>query len=810
MPQRYRFGRVEVRPAERRVLVGGTPAALGGRAFDVLVALIERRDRVVGKDELLELAWPGLVVEENNLQVQVSTLRRILGPEAIATVSGHGYRFTLEPDALADATPAGPAGRRHRLPAPLTRFIGRAREKREVATLLAASPLVTLTGFGGTGKTRLAIEVAAGCADGFSDGAWLVELAPLADPRLVPQAVANALGVKEGRGESGPDVLESLAAHVRDRRLLLVLDNCEHLVQACAHLAKALLESGPGLRILATSREALRVGGESVYALSPLAVAELGPGARAEAVAANEAAMLFVDRAGLAQPGFRLTDANAAAVAGICRQLDGIPLAIELAAARARALPVETIAERVGQRLPPGAGGDPTMHARQRTLRALIDWSHDLLAEEERIALRRLAVFAGGWTVEAAEAVVAGAPVDEPAVLDLLVSLVEKSLVVPERDSGRYRLLDTVRHYALERLEASGESAAVRARHLAWFLRLSEAASAELVGPAQAAWLARLDPERGNFLAAHAWCDLAEGGAEAGLRLVRALRRYAVNRGMPGLAHRMVLEALARPGAQARTLARCRALFDAGQLDSWMGRYAAARGFLAESLAIARELGDAAREEAALQALGLVLLGLGDLAAAGAHFEEALERARALGNRRELAAALIALAQLRRLEGRPDAAGTLYGEAAGIARELGDRETIAIALLNLAMVAIDRAEPERAGEAVAEAIAIASETGSRPLAQGALDACAGLAAARGQWGRAARFCGMARALLDLTGLHRDPADEAFLAPRAAAARQALGDGAFDEAQAAGRALGPGEALAEARAWLSRSGRTDPS
>ena len=802
MPQRYRFGRVEVRPAERRVLVGGTPAALGGRAFDVLVALIERRDRVVTKDELLDLAWPGLVVEENNLQVQVSALRRILGPDAIATVSGHGYRFTLEPDALGDAAPVAPAGRRHRLPAPLTRFIGRAREKREVAALLAASPLVTLSGFGGTGKTRLAIEVATEGAEGYPDGAWLVELAPLADAQLVPQAIANALGVREGRAESGRDVLAALAEHVRDRRLLLVLDNCEHLVEACARLAKALLESSPGLRILATSREALRVGGESVYPLSPLAVAELGPGAPAEAVAANEAAMLFVDRASLAQPGFRLTDANAAAVAGICRQLDGIPLAIELAAARARALPVETIAERVGQRLPLGSG-DPTMHARQRTVRALIDWSHDLLAEEERIALRRLAVFAGGWTVEAAEAVVTGGPVDEPAVLDLLVSLVEKSLVVPERDSGRYRLLDTVRHYALERLEASGESAAVRSRHLAWFLRLAEAASAELVGPAQAAWLARLDPERGNFLAAHAWCDLADGGAEAGLRLVRALRRYAVNRGMPGLAHRMVLEALARPGAQARMLARCRALFDAGQLDSWMGRYAAARGFLAESLAIARELGDAAREEAALQALGLVLLGLGDLRAAGIHFEEALGRARALGNRRELAAALIALAQLRRLEGTPDAAGALYGEAAAIARELGDRETIAIAVLNLAMVAIDRAEPERSRESIAEAIAIAAETGSKPVAQGALDACAGLAAARGQWEHAARFCGMARALLDLTGLHRDPADEAFLAPRAAAARQALGDAAFGEAQAAGLALGPGEALAEARAWVSR-------
>jgi len=793
---------VEVRPAERRVLVGGKAAPLGGRAFDVLVALIERRDRLVSKDELLELAWPGLVVEENNLQVQVSTLRRILGPEAIATVSGKGYRFTLEPDAGEEPAPAG-AERRHNLPVLLTRFIGREREKAEVSELLARGPLVTLAGFGGTGKTRLALEVAAASGASFPHGAWLVELAPIGDPRRVPQAVAAALGVKEGQASTEQDMLDAVVSHARDRHLLLVLDNCEHLVGACARVAKALLESNPRLRVLATSREALHLSGESVYPLSPLAVSELTASVDAATVARNDAARLFIDRAMAAQPSFRLTDANAGAVAEVCRRLDGIPLALELAAARVRALPVETIAGRIGERLKLLSRGDPTALPRQQTLRALIDWSHDHLSEDERAVLRRLAVFAGGWTAEAAEAVVAGGSIEEPAVVDLLVSLVEKSLVVPDHDHGRYSLLDTVREYASERLEASGESEAARSRHLAWFLALAEKASVEVVGPHQAAWLARLDLDRENLLAAHAWCDRAPDGAEPGMRLVRALRHYWINRGLPGLGHRLVVEALARPGAAERTLVRCRALFVAGLMDSWMGRYGPAQGYLAESLSIARELGDRVRVEAALQALGRASLGLGDFAAARGHCEEALALARQLGNRRELAAALNALAQIHRAERHPDSAAPLFEEAVGLARELGDGETVAISLLNLAMVSIERDSPARAVDALAEAIAIATQTGSKPVGQGAMDVCAGLAASRKQWEDAARFYGMAEEQLALTGLRRDPADEAFLSPRIARARKAMGAAPFDAAQASARGTPFEDSLERARAWISR-------
>ncbi|MBL0143515.1 MAG: tetratricopeptide repeat protein [Betaproteobacteria bacterium] len=805
MPQSYRFGPIDVRPAERRVLVGGRAAALGARAFDVLLGLIERRDRVVSKDELLELAWPGVIVEENNLQVQVSTLRKIFGPDAIATVSGRGYRFTLEPDASGSEPPAWPPSRHHNLPAALNSFIGRESEIREVRELLAAGPLVTLTGFGGTGKTRMSLEVAAGLADRFSDGAWFVELAPLSDPQLVPQAVAAVLGVKE---VAGRPVLEALVTHARDRQFLLILDNCEHVVQACAQLARALLESNPRLKMLATSREALHLTGETTFPLPPLAVTGLHKESAAGEVAKNDAARLFVDRAAAAQPSFRLTDRNAGEVAQICRHLDGIPLAIELAAARVRALSVDTIASRLDHRLRLLAGGDKTALPRQQTLRALIDWSHDLLDDAERTLLRRLAVFAGSWMVEAAEAVTVGGAIDEPAVLDLMTSLVEKSLVSLEADGSRYRLLETVREYAWEHLEESGESAAVQARHLAWFLALAEKARVEIAGPDQAAWLARLDLDRENILAAHAWCDRAEGGSDSGLRLVRALRPYWINRGLPGLAYRLVVEALTRRGAEERTLVRCRALFDAGQLDSWMGRYAQAQGYLQESLAIARETGDPGRVEAALQSLGLAALGQGDVKAARGHFEEALALARQLGNKRNLAAALIALAQLDRVEGRLDSAEQLYGQAVSLARELGDRETIAIGLLNLAMVAVGRGQPDRAGAMLVEAIDIATAIGSKPVGQGVLDVCAGLAASHEEWEQAARFHGMAQSQLALTGLHRDPADEAFLAPLVAMARARLGAAAFDGAQAAGRDSGYEESLAEARDWTSRSRRKD--
>lgn len=800
----YRFGQVEIRPAERRILIDGQPASVGARAFDVLLALIDRKDRVVTKDELLELVWPGLVVEENNLQVQVSTLRKLLGPQALATIPGRGYRLTLKFDGEPGSSPATTA-RIHNLPAQLSSFVGREREIAELKELLGTTRLVTLTSMGGTGKTRLSLQVAADVANDYPDGVWFVELAPLADERLVPQAVASVLGVKE---EAGRPVLEALEKYVKDRQLLLILDNCEHLVHACAELAKKLLRSGRGLQILASSREHLNVAGETTYPVPSLAVPDAlnaaGVAINLEALTQYEAVRLFIDRAAAAQPAFQVTHQNAAAVADICRRLDGIPLAIELAAARVGALSVDKIAARLSDRFTLLTGGDQTAMPRQQTLRASIDWSYDLLSGQERALLQRLAVFAGGWSLEAAEAVGAGEAIDESAVLDLLIHLVEKSLVTLEAGGERYRLLDTVRQYAQERLNKSGAENAARTHHLGFYLELAERARPELAGPEQGAWLARLDLERENLLSAHAWAGRTEGGAALGLRLVWALKPYWLNRGFLGLAQRMTVDALARPGADERNRARCWGLIDAGWISVLMGSYAEARGHLEESLAIAREIGDKWSIAATLQPLGMACLGQGDMAAARVHLQEALAMARELGNKREVAAALNVLAQLLRVARELDTAEPLYEQGLALARELQDRESIAIGLLNLAMVSIDRGSGDRAWPMLLEALAIAAEIGSKRMGQSVLEVAAGLAASHEDWECAARFYGAAEAQAAETGLHRDPADEAFLAPRITQARGALAAAAFAAAEAAGRALGYEDAMGEARAWLESS------
>jgi non-specific serine/threonine protein kinase len=512
---------------------------------------------------------------------------------------------------------------------------------------------------------------------------------------------------------------------------------------------------------------------------------------------------LFTDRAVAAKPTFHVTQENATAVTEICHRLDGIPLALELAAARVRALSVEQIAARLSDRFRLLTGGDRTAMPRQQTLRACIDWSYDLLSEPERTLLRRLAVFAGGWTLEAAEAVGAGGAIDASDVLDLTSHLVDKSLVALEAEGERYDLLETVRSYAQERLVESGEEDETRIRHFAFFLKLAESARPELVGPEQAVWLSRLDLERENLLSAHAWAEHALGDATLGLKLVCSLKHYWINRGLLGLGHRVTVEALARAGAQERNFARSWALSDTGQLSGLMGRYVEAKGYLDESLAIAREIGDKRRILMVLQPLGIAHHGQGNLAMARRYFDEALTLARELGDRREVAAALNALAQISREEGDLDTAEPLYEKVVDLARELGDREITAVGLLNLAMVSIGRGNGDRAAAMLADVLGIVMEIGSKHVGQSALEVSAGLGTLRKDWTRAARFFGAAEAQTSETGLQRDPADEAFLAPLIARARSAAGAEAFNAADAAGRALSYEAAMAEALAWLEQ-------
>ena len=685
------------------------------------------------------------------------------------------------------------------LPQQVTSFVGRERALTEVEKLLGNVRLLTLVGVGGLGKSRLSLQAAADAVDDFPDGVWLVELAPLTDERLVPQAVASVLGVKE---EAGRPVVEALLKAVKDRRLLLILDNCEHLLSACAELAKQMLQAAAQVKILASSREPLHVGGETTYPVPSLAVPELRPNLAPAELTHCEAVRLFVDRAAAAQPSFRVTDHNAAAVVEICRRLDGIPLAIELAAARVRALSVENIAERLSDRLRLLTGGDRTALARQQTLRASIDWSHDLLTERERILFRRFAVFAGGWTLEAAEAVCSGVDVDESAVLDLLADLVDKSLVMVVAEGGRYRFLETVRQYADERLTQSGESDATRTQHLTFFLALAEQVAPKLLGPEQAAGLQQLDLERENILSAHGFCLRKEGTVEQAYRLVHAIKHYWFMRGLLNLGHHVTVEAISIPIFEPHSLARCRALWVAGQICSYTGRYEDAQRYLHESLAIARHHGDRRMIATVQNYLALAALGQGDRAAAQHHCEEALDLARELGNKREIAVASNALAQLNRLDGKLDGAEALYEQVVALAHELRDREFAAIGILGLAMVAIGRGSARRARHLLREALMIADETGSKPAGQSALEVAAGLAALQEEWEHSARLYGVAEAQTLRTGIRRDPADEAFLQPLLANTREALGESRFTLAEASGGALPFEQAIAEVRAWLS--------
>ena len=785
MAQSYKFGAVEVLPERRQVLVEGAEAPLGARAFDLLMTLIERRDRVVSKSELLDLVWPGLVVEENNLQVQVSTLRKLLGNRAIATLPGRGYRFTLpvehDPPGPSCALPAF----RNNLPAQLNSFIGRETQIAQLKEALVNARLVTLTGPGGTGKSRLSLHVGEQVTADHPDGVWLVELSPVTDEARVPQVVAFALDVKD---EAGKPTIDSLVKFVREKRMLLILDNCEHLLGACGELARRLLLSAPMLKILASSREPLHVAGESRFPVPGLDIA-------------TEAVRLFVDRAAAVQPAFQLAPANSEAVSAICKRLDGIPLAIELAAARVATIPVDRIRVMLTECFRVLSQGDRTAPTRQQTLRASIDWSYDLLSLNERMLLRRIAVFSGGWNVEAAEAICAGGDLERDQVMDTLTALVEKSLLEIDARGERFRPLETVRQYAHELLQASGEIEDVRRKHLLYFVDLAEGSNAERLGPNPAQWLARLNRELENLLVAHAYCDHGADGASLGLRLTRAIRHYWVQSGNLGLGLRVTLGALERLPPTDRTVERSGALKDAGQLNCFMGNYAQAKRYLEESLAIAREIGDRKRIEYALQPMGMACLGLGETDEARRHFEESLALARELQDRNELAAALNSFAQFHRTLGELDRAEPMYQEVLTLASQTGNPETVAIALLNLAMLWIDRQAPERARQMLLEVFALEEITGSRATAQSVLEVSTGLAVLCEDCEIAARYFGAAEAMAARTGLHRDPADEAFLAPRVDAAKRRLGESAFETAEIQGRALSHDVALREARAWL---------
>jgi predicted ATPase len=460
------FGPFRLFPKRRLLLEGEKAVRLGSRAFDILLALVERGGELVSKDELMARVWPDIFVDESNLKVQVAGLRRVLGDRRgsnryLATISGRGYRF-VAPVTRAEVLPT-PVAQAHHLPTPIARMTDRTDAVAALTAQLSHRRLVTIVGPGGMGKTTVALAVARGLLGAYEDGVRFLDLASVRDPVQAPGALADALGV-EIRSE---DPTSELVAALRGKALLVVLDNCEHVIEATAVLAANLLNGAPGLRLLATSREPLRVQGEHVHRLPPLESPPASAGLTAAAALAFPAVQLFVERAAASLGGFELGDADAPFVADICRRLDGTPLAIELAAARIDAFGVRGLAAHLDDALQLLTGGRRPARPRQHSLRANLDWGHGLLREDERVVLRRLAIFSGDFTLEAASAVAATGGVTAAEVMACVANLVAKSLIAADVGGAvhSYRLLETTRAYALEKLADSGELEAIKRRY---------------------------------------------------------------------------------------------------------------------------------------------------------------------------------------------------------------------------------------------------------------------------------------------------------------------------------------------------------
>ncbi len=796
MGSAYEIGPFHLDPALGVLTRAGVPQPLGARSVAVLAVLVRHANEYLSKAAIIEAAWPGLVVEESNLAVQVSAIRRVLaqapgGERWIETLSRRGYRFV---GPVAEAAPPGPARadrERSNLPSPLTSFVGRERELVEIKRLLPDARLLTLVGGGGIGKTRLALQVAAEVVDAYRDGVWLVELASIVDGTLVASTVAQTLGVQETVGAA---LVDSLCRHLKRRQMLLLLDNCEHVRGECAALATALLRAAPGTAIVATSREPLQVQGERIYALAPLSLPD--PEADVATIARADAVQLFVERSRSQQRGFALTDSRAPAVARLCVHLDGIPLAIELAAARVRSLPVEQIVARLDDRFRLLVSGAGAAVPRQQTLRATFDWSFDLLADDERAVLRRVAVFAGGFTLDAASAVVAHPTMDECAVVDVLGRLVARSLVDADTTAvrARYRLLETTRAYAREKLVESGEAEAVRRRHAQHFVEFWKRSHDGWLRSPDAEWRASYLPELDNLRAALDWARAETAEQATMVALTAASAPVWQELSLHGEGRRRLQDAAARIDANTPAVEQARLHLWLGLLTSSASPVEAVAE-LTRAVELYRRMNDAVELGHALARLGaeLAMMGrreeadsalaeagrllehcavpkvlarycsylailkwiTGDLRAARAEFDRASSLFRAAGSERQVVRMLGYVAELDWSRGDLGAAIPGFREVVARLREqpAGTRSSLGLVLANLAGALTENGELSAALAAAREALPLIREGGYLWLHLSHLALRVALA---GNAEDAARLAGFADAVLAAKGAARQP------------------------------------------------------
>jgi predicted ATPase/DNA-binding SARP family transcriptional activator/DNA-binding CsgD family transcriptional regulator/Flp pilus assembly protein TadD len=783
-----------------------------------LYALSDRRGEAMAQYERLR------EVMSAHLGAEPSSATRRLRDEIAAGTLSRAHPTRSSPEEQSDAG-------KHNLPAPRTSFVGRERETVEVKRNLAMTRLLTLIGTGGSGKTRLALKVAGDLVGAYPDGVWLVELAPLSEGALVPQVVAGTLGVQE---QSERPLLESLIDALGDKQMLLVLDNCEHLIDATVRLAETLLDSCPRLRVLATSREPLGVTGELSWLVPSLSAPDARQSPSVEELEAYESARLFADRASERHPGFELTPENATAVGLVCARLEGIPLAIELAAARVGMLSAEQISERLGHPLKVLSGGRRLADQRHQTLRAALDWSYELLSEPEQVLFGRLSAFAGGFTLKAAESVGAGGGIEEEDVLELLSHLVDKSLVLAKESwerGARYRLLEPVRQYAREKLEDGGEAEAVGRRHAEFFLALAEEAELELSRPRQAEWLDRLETEHDNLRAALTWALELE--VDLGPRMAGALCRFWHTRGYLSEGRRYLEEAVARSDAVSATVRakaldglgwiaepqgdyeRARvayeqslelyrssndrrgvanALGDLGSLALDRGDYEQAYSLLEESLTLHRELGSKEEVVGVLNGLGVLASANGDRERSVSYFREALTLSRGSGSVRKNAASLGNLGITMLVHGDPEQATALLDESLALFQEIGDSSNIAIGLMHSALAALTQGDHERVRALSQESLKLLQKGEDKQHIPDCLEIMAGGAGVQGRAQRATRLWGAAEAMREDLGVPLQPEDRELLDPYLTTARSSLGEMVWQATLGEGRAMMPEQAI----------------
>jgi predicted ATPase/DNA-binding winged helix-turn-helix (wHTH) protein len=867
------FGKdFELDPRSYELRCGGRIVKLERIPMELLILLIEERGQLVTRSQIIERIWGKDVFldTDNSINAAIRKIRQVLKddpeqPRFVQTITGRGYRFIAPvvetgnkvsgrnttsvlkaihsgfSEKAAEPVVETPSSN---LPVQRTGFLGREKEVAAAERLLLRPDvsLVTITGPGGIGKTRLAVQLATRLAERFPGGTYFVSLSSLSDPGLLASVIVQALGIREAGTQSPMEVLKANLRRSGRSPKLLLLDNFEHLVGAVPTVVE-LLSVASKLKVLVTSRSALHVYGENEFPVPPLALPEQTM-STVEALSQSPAVALFVQRAVAAKPDFQLTAENAAAVAEVCARLDGLPLAIELAAARVKVLSPTAMRTRLSSRLQLLTGGARDLPQRHQTLRAAMDWSYDLLTPTEQKLFRRLSVFAGGCTLEGVEAVCDAKGDLDLDLLDGIESMVDKSLAQRDEQADgepRFVMLETIREYALEKLEASGEKALTKRAHAAYCLVLAEEKATEHCETARADWLSHYAVEYDNFRAAVEWLTETED-AEWGLRLGGALFRYWEMREYLAEGRARLDKLLKIAGAQAPTKARSRALFAAGVLGVEQGDYAAAEALIRESLEISRQLGDAHGAAVCLNAMAVSARDRGDIQGARSLFEESLTVWREVGDPKAVASAVSNLANIVKLQGDNTRARSLYAECLSIFRGLGDRTGVAWSMNYQGDVARDQGDPAAARTLYEQSLEIFRELGDRWGIAGTLADLGNLASEQGNYSiaqdlyrqsirifqelehkrgiarllecfacsaavqleaeRSLRLAGAAAALRQNIGAPLTPAEHAKLEASLHTARQALGSSGGGTAWSEGWALPVEKAIEEV---LMRSG-----